>query len=192
LDELLKRLWIEGSYLVHVLEQPEVNSKKQEREKSKTNLRKRQVEIKKEASQEVIPEPLFKIPTEHIPEPMVETKVKKEVEPVIGEKLPAVNQNIILPSYLSYEPPQLPPNPFLSQNNQLDYVIYNSLCRNDPMPDVMTPHFQQSRPDIPRPIFSHCAIHAAIAYFIQAIQKREVLFVFLILRKTMNTERWEV
>jgi len=189
---LLKKLWIEGSYLVHVLEQPEVNSKKQEKEKSKTNLRRRQVETKKEASQEVIPEPPIKIPTEHIPEPMVETKVKKEVEPAIGEKLPAANPNAILSSYLSYEPAQLPSNPLLSQNNQLDYAPYISLYISDPMSDVMTPHFQQSRPDIPRPIFNHCAIHAGIAYFIQAIQKREVLFDFLILRKTMNTERWEV
>jgi hypothetical protein len=175
LNELLKTLWIESSYSSQALEQPEVNSKKQVKEKPKMNLRKRQVEIKKGISQEVIPEPAIKVLSEQIPEPMIETEVKKEIEPVVRERLPSVNPNTTLPLYPPYEITSRTENPLLPPNNQLNYVLYNPLYRNDPIADSMTPHFQQSRPDIPKPIFNHCAIHAGIAYFIQAIQKREVL-----------------
>eukprot|EP00826_Nyctotherus_ovalis_P039271 TRINITY_DN3762_c0_g1_i1.p1 TRINITY_DN3762_c0_g1~~TRINITY_DN3762_c0_g1_i1.p1 ORF type:complete len:152 (-),score=43.89 TRINITY_DN3762_c0_g1_i1:326-781(-) len=147
------------------------------------NLRKRQPESKKEVSEEAAPvsEPPSKMLPEPKPEPKIEAETKREVEQRAREKLPPVNPPAAAHGaypprlYEAPRPPVRADNPLLIPNAQLNYVLYNPLYVRNPVPDAFTPHFQQSPPDIPRPIFNHCAIHAGIAYFIQAIQKREAI-----------------
>lgn len=154
-------------------------------------MRRKQQEAKEEAVKEVNPvnEPPNKPPKEPNPEPMGEVEAKKEVEPIVREKLPPVNPATALPRNMyppnPYEAPRPPlrtENPLLAPNGQLNYMLpnlsYNPMYMTEPIPDAYTPHFQQSTAEVPRPIFNHCAIHAGIAYFIQAIQKREVLLAF--------------
>lgn len=152
------------------------------KKEAKVNLKRKQQEPKEEAPREVIP--VNEPPKESNPEPMVQVEAKKEAEPVVREKLPAVNSSATLPlnmypsvPYEAPRPPLRTENPLLTPNGQLNYMLYNPMYVTDPIPDAFTPHFQQSA-EVPRPIFNHCAIHAGIAYFIQAIQKREVLLLF--------------
>lgn len=168
--------------MTHTLEeQSEISSKKQTKKGPKMNLRKRQPESKKEASEEAAPvkEPPSKMPPEPKPEPKIEAETKREAEQRTRERLPPVNPGAGQGTYPGRQHEgagtvERADNPLLAPNAQLGYVFYNPLY----VRDAFTPHFQQAPPAVPRPIFNHCAIHAGIAYFIQAIQKREATFSF--------------
>lgn len=162
----------------HILleEQSEIDSSKQSKKKH--------TEYKNEPLQVIKPTTKLQVTAN----PEVDMKNSVEETKRVEEKPPAtIPKHDLLPT-----PPKFPQNMYptvqpvqtplrnesqpMEASNQRNYIFHNPFYVNDLVADPYTPHFQQTTPQIPRPIFSHCAIHVGIAYFIEAIRKREVSF----------------